>query len=350
VYCWGSNANGNIGNASFANSTIAVPVYGLRGNVASLGIGGVHSCAVLRDSSVRCWGSGARGELGNGATVDRHVPVVVTGLSGVVQVVAGNVHSCALTAAGAVKCWGSNSAGQLGDGSFTDRSTPVDVVGLGSGVAMITAGFQHTCALTATGAVKCWGRNNWGQTGNNDVNNQQFATPVDVIGLSSGVVAVDADVGDTVCALLGTGAVRCWGLNANGDVGDGTSGMNRRQPVDVVGLSGGVVAITAKCAVLAPSRTLKCWGSNSLGQVGDGTTTARSTPVAVVGFGSDALKARGVGGHRCGVTLAGRLQCWGGNSSGQLGDGTMTNRLTAGDVLVDGDPLYRGGFEAPPVQ
>ena len=350
VYCWGSNANGNIGNASFANATIAVPVYGLNVNVASLGIGGVHSCAVMRDSSVRCWGSGARGELGNGATVDRHVPVVVTGLSGVVQVVAGNVHSCALTAAGAVKCWGSNSAGQLGDGSFTDRSTPVDVVGLSSGVSMITAGFQHTCALTTAGAVKCWGRNNWGQTGNNDVNNQQFATPVDVIGLGAGVVAVDADVGDTICALLATGAVKCWGLNANGDVGDGTSGTNRRQPVDVVGLSAGVVAITAKCAVLAPSRTLKCWGSNGSGQVGDGTTTARNVPTAVVGFGSDTRKARGVGGNRCGITVAGRLQCWGGNSSGQLGDGTTTNRPTAGDVLVDGDPVYRGGFEAPAVQ
>jgi len=85
-------------------------------------------------------------------------------------------------------------------------------------------------------------------------------------------------------------------------------------------------------------------------RVRDGATTARNVPTAVVGFGSDTRKARGVGGNRCGITVAGRLQCWGGNSSGQLGDGTTTNRPTAGDVLVDGDPVYRGGFEAPAVQ
>jgi alpha-tubulin suppressor-like RCC1 family protein len=304
---------------------------------------------VLRDASVRCWGSGQRGQLGNGAAVQRHTPVVVTGLSGVVQVVAGNVHSCALTATGAVRCWGANSAGQLGDGTTTDRSIPVDVVGLGSGVAAITAGFQHTCALTTAGGVKCWGRNNWGQMGNNDVNNTQFTTPVDVTGLGAGVLAVDADVGDTVCALLSGGSVKCWGLNANGDVGDGTSGTTRRLPVDVVGLSSGVVAIAAKCAVLAPARALKCWGTNASGQIGDGTTTARTTPTAVVGYASDTRQARGPGSHRCGISVSGALQCWGSNTSGQLGDGTTTARLVPGAVLYDGDPVFGGGFEAPSV-
>ena len=349
VYCWGTNENGNVGNASYLISPLAVPVYGLRGNVARLGIGGAHSCALLRDGSVRCWGSGARGEIGNGATLDRHTPAAVTGLGGVVQVVAGNVHSCALTGAGGVKCWGSNSVGQLGDGTTTDRSSPVDVSGLSAGVVAITAGFQHTCALTTAGGVKCWGRNTYGQMGNNGSSSTLYKVPADVTGLTAGVAAVDADVGDTVCALTTTGAMKCWGANANGDVGDGSSGNNRFLPVNVSGLTSGVLAITAKCAVLAPARSLRCWGSNASGQVGDGTTTPRSTPVAVIGFGSDSVMARGPNSNRCGITLQGRVQCWGGNYNGQLGDGSTTGRPVPGDVLYEADPLFLGGFEAPAV-
>jgi alpha-tubulin suppressor-like RCC1 family protein len=348
VYCWGDNGTGNVGNASYLNAYTAERVYGLGSGVAHIGIGGAHACAVMTGGRVRCWGSGYGGDLGNGSTADRHTPVEVHNLTNAVQVVSGNVHSCALTNTGGVKCWGTNAVGQVGDSTFDDRWEPVDVVGLTSGVARITAGFQHTCALTTAGAVKCWGRNTYGEMGNNGQANTPQPTPANVLGLGSGIAAVDADGGDTTCALTTTGAVKCWGLNTNGDVGDGTMGHDRFAPVNVVGLASNVLSITARCAVLAPAHALRCWGTNNVGQVGDGTTTARPTPVDVINFGSDALIARALGGHRCGIRAQGHLQCWGSNYDGELGDATTISHVVAADVLHDGDPVFpSGGFDPP---
>jgi alpha-tubulin suppressor-like RCC1 family protein len=129
-----------------------------------------------------CWGSNGYGELGDGTTTDRHTPVEVTGLSsGVTAVSIGGLHTCALNAAGGVMCWGSNGYGELGDGTTTDRHTPVDVSGLSSGVTTIAAGEEHTCALTATGGVKCWGYNYRGQLG--DGTAVYSPIPVDVVRL-----------------------------------------------------------------------------------------------------------------------------------------------------------------------
>ena len=126
----------------------------------ALAAGRVYTCAVTAAGGVQCWGRNDFGNLGDGSTTDRSTPVPVSGLgSGVIALAAGDAHTCALTAAGAVRCWGHNGIGQLGDGSTTDRSTPVPVSGLGSGVVALAAGASHTCALTAAGAVQCWGYN-----------------------------------------------------------------------------------------------------------------------------------------------------------------------------------------------
>ena len=157
------------------------------------------------------------------------------------QTSAGLFHTCALTTAGAVKCWRSNVNGQLGDNSTTQSLTPVNVVGLGSGVAVFSAGVHHTCALTTAGAVKCWGANGNGQLGDNSTANR--STPVDVVGLGSGVAAI-SEGGVHTCALTTTGAVKCWGYNGNGQLGDNST-TDRLTPVDVVGLGSGVAAISA---------------------------------------------------------------------------------------------------------
>jgi alpha-tubulin suppressor-like RCC1 family protein len=257
-----------------------------------------HSCALTTAGGVKCWGYN-RGALGDGTADRRHTPVDVVGLtSGVSAVAAGNDSSCALTSSGGVKCWGLNDRGELGDGTTTSRLTPVDVVGLQSGVKAVASGtgLGRACALTTAGGVRCWGRGN--------------PTPVQVPGLGSGVTAVTSS-----CALTSVGAVKCWG-------------RDDLTPVDVPGLGSGVAAITSSfhsCALLS-SGAVKCWGPNDHGQLGDGTTTDRPTPVDVGGLHARATAIAAGSFHTCALMSGGSVECWGANDVGQLGDGTTVDR------------------------
>ena len=145
----------------------------------AIAVGDRHTCAVTSVGSVKCWGTNWIGQLGDGTDTPRHTPVEVSGLSsGVIAVVAGATHNCALTSAGGVKCWGSNAYGQLGDGTDTPRLTPVEVSGLTSEVTAIAAGDDHTCALTSAGRVKCWGRNDYGQLGDGTTGTSDVPVPI----------------------------------------------------------------------------------------------------------------------------------------------------------------------------
>ena len=300
---------------------------------AAQSVGNLHSCFLTTGGGAKCWGDNGRYQLGDGTTTNRNTPVDVSGLtSGVAAVSAGWHHTCALTTGGGAKCWGRNSEGQLGDGNTTDQGTPVDVSGLTSGVAAVAAGTFHTCALTTTGGVKCWGYNVYGQLG--DGTTMDSTTPVDVSGLSSGVAAVSAGNAHT-CALTTAGGVKCWGYNVHGELGDGTSFNTRTVPVDVSGLTSAVAGIAAgahSCAITTAGG-LKCWGENDRYQLGDGTTTTRTTPVDVSGLTTGvAAVSAGDYKHTCAVTTSGGVKCWGYNWAGQLGDGTTTDRSTPVDV------------------
>ena len=142
-----------------------------------------HICALLDTGAVKCWGSNAEGQLGDGTTEQREAPVDVPSLpSGVVQISAGYRYTCALLDTDAIKCWGYNALGQLGDGTKENRTIPVDVTSLSSGVVQISAGDYHACTLLDTGAMKCWGYGAYGQLGNGTIT--QSTTPVDVMSLS----------------------------------------------------------------------------------------------------------------------------------------------------------------------
>lgn len=279
------------------------------------------TCALTAAGGVKCWGHNYDGVLGDDSTVDSRVPVEVLGLaSGVIAVSTGGDHICAVTAAGAVKCWGGNAYGQLGDGATVSSGAPVDVVGLSSDVIAGSA----TCAVTADGAVKCWGKNNSGQLG--DGSKVDRDVPVDVVGLSSGVVAVSSGGNDT-CALTAAGTIKCWGWT-----------MGSYTPIDVVGLSSGVTAVSVgggfACAVTSAG-TVKCWGVNDYGQLGDGSTEGSGAPVGpvdVIGLPSGVIAVSAGGRHACAVTSAGAVMCWGNNVHGQLGDGLTVDSHVPVDV------------------
>lgn len=286
--------------------------------------GASHTCARTMAGGVQCWGANGDGQLGNGRTVDRSVAIPVTGLtSGVAAVAAGGRHTCALTLAGGLSCWGYNQHGQLGDGTTTNSSIPIAVSGATSEVAAIATGSHHACALGTDGGVRCWGLNASGQLGSGSTTISSL--PLAVTGLSSGVGAIAAG-GFHTCALLSNGEVRCWGLGENGQLGNGAA-ADSSVPVEVSGLSNGAAAVAAgayhSCA-LATQGGVECWGFNESGQLGNGTTSDSSVPVPVTGLASVEAVAAG-DYHTCALGSDGGVVCWGSNDSGQLGEGTTSN-------------------------
>ncbi len=278
--------------------------------------GGAHTCALLVNRDVMCWGWNLHGQLGDGTKNDSPVPVRVNGVKNIIALDAGHGHNCVINARKRVKCWGNNFYGQLGDGTNEDRSRPVRVVGLRNVVALALGG-GHTCALTEAGGVKCWGNNGDGQVGSNLP--MHHSTPIDVVGLTSGVQALGAGL-DHTCAVLSDGHIRCWGWNQFGQLGNGTTD-NSPVPIQVSNITAATAVSGASlhtCAI--ENSRVKCWGSNDAGQLGDGTNDDHLTPTATLNFGK--VKQLDDGDvHTCALTRKGAAKCWGGNGAGALGNG-----------------------------
>lgn len=334
AHCWGLNEDGQLGNGGSDDEPHPAAVSASGSDIRAVSAGRGTTCSVSTAGAVRCWGLNTSGQVGDGTRRQRTRPVPVDTLaSGVKGISVGHAHVCAVTASGAVRCWGNGSSGQLGDGRMTIRNRPVQVVGLDSGVTAVSAGTKHTCAVTDAGAVLCWGENGSGQLG--DGTTEDRSRPVPVKRLRSGVVAVTAG-GHHTCALTEAGGVLCWGDSKHGQLGNGQR-ADSRTPTEVSKLGSRVVAVSAgtshSCAVDADGRVW-CWGGNSPGgPLGDGTLETRLVPVEVPGVTGIATVSAGAS-HTCAVTTTGVAKCWGNNDHGQLGDGTTTNRLP-GDVVFD---------------
>ena len=331
--CWGTGDSGQLGDGRAVNATTPVNVTGLTSGVASISAGRAHTCVVTTSGGAKCWGAGVWGTLGRGSEGSATTPVNVTGLtSGVAAISAGYYHTCAITTSGGAKCWGQGTDGQLGGGSTSDAWTPANVAGLSSGVTSISTGDYHTCAVTAAGGAKCWGRGTSGQLGNG--NTASTTTPVDVTGLSSGVTSISTGDYHT-CAVTAAGGAKCWGYGAYGQLGQGAT-ATITTPVNVTGLTSGVASISAgnghTCAITT-SGGAKCWGNGADGRLGNGSTASVTTPVDVTGLTSGVTRISGGGRHTCAVTTSGGAKCWGYGHLGRLGNGSTTTSTTPVNVL-----------------
>lgn len=338
--------------------------------------GGLHTCAVLDNGHVRCWGQNANGQLGTGTRAATTVPLEVSGITTALTVTGGSTHTCALLHDGKVMCWGNGGSGQLGNGRtsppYPDVLTPT-FVGLDpdgnpdtpvvplEGFTAIAAGGFHTCGLRNDGKVMCWGHDGSGQLGDGGGLGTSY-TPVTVkhdhdADATTALVDLDHVVAVTSgeyhgCAVLDTGAVKCWGHNGFGQLGDGTT-TDRTFAVAVTGFPEDdghppahdphkALAVSAgeshTCAVIDNNRA-RCWGHNFFGQLGNNTFTDSSTPVPVkydvdgspITTG-DVDELTGVTAittgqfHSCARLSGNTVRCWGQNGRGQLGTGGTSEK------------------------
>ena len=298
VTCWGDNNVGELGNTSAGGMQMFPIRVAIAERVKSIAAAGEFACALLDTAqrSIRCWGDNYNGQLGDGTKTDRPTPtdVVVTErdgskklLAGITSIAAGSNHTCAVLDDTSVACWGFNWTGELGDGTYSDSVSPVAVVSSTSGhpkltgIESVSANGVHTCArYGTTWMTTCWGNNSQGQLGNPAAG----LTSSGAVDVALGIRSVDAGQ-ESTCAMLADYRIACWGGNGDGQLGTGTTAGSDVPiilgPEKITSLS---VGTYHACAVL-PDTTIECWGQGRYGQLGNGSfTEINPSPARVVDF------------------------------------------------------------------
>lgn len=364
IKCWGDNAGGEIGandtgyRGHTPGSMATLQYLNLGQPAKSIKANTHHTCAILADNSLKCWGINNSGQLGyddfnwRGQTIASITSLSPVNLGqGVKQVAPGYGHTCAILMDNSLKCWGANDYGQLGyddynwRGYYPGSMASLSAVNLGSGLyaKQITAGQNHTCALLQNNNVKCWGRNLNGELGYDDTLSRGHSpgnmAALPYLNLGEPVLQISAGRYHT-CALLMSGAVKCWGWNGYGQLGYDDTTQRGHLPGDMAALPAINLGFLAKgvvagygdtCAILIDD-SVKCWGYGGWGTLGYNDTAYRghtigsmaALPKINIGQGVKNLALQT--GHVCGVLADDKLKCWGWNVYGQLGYDDVSNR------------------------
>ena len=319
--------------------------------------GSSHTCALLSDGSIRCWGDDGVGELGNGIVLNNGVnnvptPVSVTGLpKPATSVAAGGGFTCSLLTDGSAWCWGSDGDGALAITPVIGTDpTPTKVVGLSGPATAIALGTGHACAIS-TGNIWCWGYDAVGQLGNGESlgngNTNFVATPTEVMGLAGATLVAAGEI--HTCAVA-AGDLYCWGDDydgqlGNGQVRDSNAGQESYPTPQSVSVPTPILAVAAgndHSCVLVTAGNIYCWGQNSSGQLGNGTfagpggsgqTTLIPTPEPVTGMLSGPTSVVAGGDQACALNFDGSIACWGHNGEGELGNGNTNDQDSAVKVV-----------------
>jgi alpha-tubulin suppressor-like RCC1 family protein len=330
---WGNNGNGQLGDNTITSRLTPVSVLGAVKTFCQISAG-QHTVAIDKNGRAWGWGDNANGQLGDNSVTSRRTPVSVLGaVKTFCQITCGVFHTVAIDKNGRAWGWGNNGQGQLGDNSITSKITPVSVLGAVKTFCQISAGNAHTMAIDKNGRAWGWGLNSNGQLGNNSTTSQR--TPVSVLGAVKTFCQISAGENHTM-AIDKNGRAWGWGSNLNGQLGD-NSINSQRIPVSVLG------AVKTFCQISAGGfHTMAIdkdgrawgWGLNTSGQLGDNSITSRRTPVSVLGVVKTFCKISAGNAHTMAIDKDGRAWGWGLNTSGQLGNGItdFTPMSVAGTV------------------
>lgn len=328
--CWGGVGGyydpAPLTDSLMPNSAVPLRVPGER-RFVDMTVGALSMCALDTERRAFCWGANQRGEVGDGSYLAKRGPSAVLGDHRWRMISAGGVHVCGVTVDGQTYCWGNQFRGALGNAALDGASAEPVLVHGGFTFDSVYAGAGTSCAIAPAGEAYCWGINDYGILGDSQTPEpfKESASPSRVAGgYQFGSLALG---GNHACGITRDAHLYCWGWNANGQLGNGST-QPSSTPVLVSGdLRWASVSLGNQHSCgLTTAGGVYCWGNNDRGQFGTGTTDKSSSPELIAAPGKY-LSIRAGGNHTCGLTANGRALCWGQGDYGQLGDGVMRDRL-----------------------
>ena len=333
AFAWGYGSSGQLADNTAVTKSSPVSVVGGFTDWVQISAGGVssgHSVGIRSNGTAWAWGIASSGRIGDNTTANKSSPVsVVGGFTDWIQVSAGSESTFGLRANGTAWAWGRNNFGQLGDNTVTNRSSPVSVVGGYTDWVQVSGGYQHSLGVRANGTAWAWGSGANGRLGDNTTVSR--SSPVSVVGGFTDWIQLSAGWRHSL-GVRANGTAWAWGYNLYGWLGDNTT-VSRSSPVSVVGGFTDWVQLSAgyrHTLGLRSNGTAWAWGFASTGQLGDNTAVTKSSPVSVVGGYTDWVQVSASnapsGAHSLGIRSNGTAWAWGTNSAGQLGDNTTVSR------------------------